>query len=110
MRRCRHRCVRSDNRPVGVSCGSDDDGGLAGDSACGEAANGAGNVFEVDGYIIAMFVAQASFERHPDLRIACTEAEADWIPHFIYRSDHAVQPECGAMSYKRLSKMPSEVC
>ena len=49
------------------------------------------------------------FERHPDLRVVCVEADAGWVPHYIYRMDHA---------YKRhrnwlqpgvaLSTLPSE--
>ena len=45
----------------------------------------------------------------PDLRVVCVEADAGWVPHFMYRMDHA---------YKRhrywlppgqeLSKLPSE--
>jgi len=29
------------------------------------------------------------FERHPDLRVVCAEADAGWVPHFMYRMDHA---------------------
>jgi hypothetical protein len=38
--------VRSGNRPGGGSAGSNDDGRLAGDSSCGEVADGVRNVFE----------------------------------------------------------------
>jgi predicted TIM-barrel fold metal-dependent hydrolase len=59
--------------------------------------------------VMAMLVLGGVFERHSDLRIVCAEADAGWVPHFMYRMDHA---------YKRhrfwlppgqeLSKMPSE--
>jgi predicted TIM-barrel fold metal-dependent hydrolase len=59
--------------------------------------------------IMAMLVLGGVFERHPDLRIVCVEADAGWVPHFMYRMDHA---------YKRhrywlppgqaLSRLPSE--
>jgi predicted TIM-barrel fold metal-dependent hydrolase len=59
--------------------------------------------------VMGMFVLGGVFERHPDLRIVCVEADAGWVPHFLYRMDHA---------YKRhrywlppgqeLSKLPSE--
>ena len=59
--------------------------------------------------VMGMFVLGGVFERHPDLRIVCVEADAGWVPHFMYRMDHA---------YKRhrywlppgqeLSKLPSE--
>jgi len=49
------------------------------------------------------------FERYPDLKVVCVEADAGWVPHYMYRRDHA---------YKRhrrwlapgvtLSKLPSE--
>lgn len=59
--------------------------------------------------IMAMLVLGGVFERHPDLRVVCVEADAGWVPHFMYRMDHA---------YKRhrywlppgqtLSRLPSE--
>jgi predicted TIM-barrel fold metal-dependent hydrolase len=59
--------------------------------------------------IMGMLVLGGVFERHPDLRIVCVEADAGWVPHFMYRMDHA---------YKRhrywlppgqaLSRLPSE--
>jgi uncharacterized protein len=60
--------------------------------------------------VIAMFVLGGVFERNPDLKIACTEADAGWIPHFMYRMDHAVDREGGVMNYRKLSKTPSEFC
>ncbi len=59
--------------------------------------------------VMAMLVMGGVFERHPNLSIVCAEADAGWVPHFMYRMDHA---------YKRhrywlppgqeLSKLPSE--
>lgn len=59
--------------------------------------------------IIGMLVLGGVFERQPDLKVVCVEADAGWVPHFAYRMDHA---------YKRhrywlppgqhLSKLPSE--
>ena len=60
--------------------------------------------------IMGMLVLGGVFERHPGLRIVCVEADAGWVPHFLYRMDHA---------YKRhrywlpagqtpLSRLPSE--
>ena len=53
--------------------------------------------------VIAMFVLGGVFERNPDLKIVCTEADAGWIPHFMYRMDHAVDREGGVM------KLPQDV-
>jgi predicted TIM-barrel fold metal-dependent hydrolase len=60
--------------------------------------------------IMAMLVLGGVFERNPELRIVCVEADAGWVPHFMYRMDHA---------YKRhrywlppgqeLSRLPSEI-
>jgi len=60
--------------------------------------------------VIAMFVLGGVFERNPDLKLVCSEADAGWIPHFMYRMDHAVDREGGVMGYRSLSKMPSEFC
>jgi predicted TIM-barrel fold metal-dependent hydrolase len=60
--------------------------------------------------VIATFVLGGVFERNPDLKIVCTEADAGWIPHFMYRMDHAVSREGNIMNYKKLSKTPSEFC
>ena len=59
--------------------------------------------------VIGTLVFGGVFERHPDLRIVCVEADAGWVPHYMYRMDHA---------YKRhrywlppgqeLSRLPSE--
>jgi uncharacterized protein len=59
--------------------------------------------------IMGMLVLGGVFERHPSLKIVCVEADAGWVPHFMYRMDHA---------YKRhrywlppgqeLTRMPSE--
>ena len=59
--------------------------------------------------IMGMLVLGGVFERHPDLQVVCVEADAGWVPHFMYRMDHA---------YKRhrywlppgqeLSRLPSE--
>lgn len=59
--------------------------------------------------IMGTFVFGGVFERNPDLRIVCVEADAGWAPHYMYRMDHA---------YKRhrnwlqpgvsLARLPSE--
>ena len=39
--------------------------------------------------IMGMFILGGVFERHPKLKIGCVEADAGWVPHFMYRLDHA---------------------
>jgi predicted TIM-barrel fold metal-dependent hydrolase len=59
--------------------------------------------------IMGTLVFGAVFERHPALKVVCVEADAGWVPHFMYRMDHAynrhrhwLQPD------QELSKQPSE--
>ena len=35
-----------------------------------------------------MLIFGGVFERHPKLRIVCVEADAGWVPHWMYRMDH----------------------
>jgi predicted TIM-barrel fold metal-dependent hydrolase len=39
--------------------------------------------------ILGMLVLGGVFERHPRLKVVCVEADAGWVPHFMYRMDHA---------------------
>ena len=39
--------------------------------------------------IMGMLVFGGVFERHPGLRVVCVEADAGWVPHYMYRMDHA---------------------
>jgi predicted TIM-barrel fold metal-dependent hydrolase len=59
--------------------------------------------------IMGTLVFGAVFERHPNLRVVCVEADAGWVPHFMYRMDHAfkrhrhwMQPD------QELTRLPSE--
>ena len=59
--------------------------------------------------IMGMLVLGGVFERHPRLRVVCVEADAGWVPHYMYRMDHAykrhrfwLQPD------QTLTKLPSE--
>jgi uncharacterized protein len=59
--------------------------------------------------IMGTLVFGAVFERHPRLKVVCVEADAGWVPHFMYRMDHAfkrhrywMQPD------QQLTKLPSE--
>ncbi|MBL6749075.1 MAG: amidohydrolase [Nevskia sp.] len=48
------------------------------------------------------------FERHPKLKIVCVEADAGWVPHYMYRMDHAYERHRYWLTAGKLSKMPSE--
>ena len=39
--------------------------------------------------LIGTFVFGGVFDRVPDLKIVCVEADAGWLPHYAYRMDHA---------------------
>ena len=59
--------------------------------------------------IMGMLVLGGVFERHPDLKIVCVEADAGWVPHFMYRMDHAYKRHrFWLKAGQDLSKMPSE--
>ena len=58
--------------------------------------------------IIGTFIFGGVFERHPQLKIVCVEADAGWAPHFMYRMDHAYDRHRYWMTGATLSKRPSE--
>lgn len=39
--------------------------------------------------IMGTLVFGGVFQRYPALRVVCAEADAGWIPHYLYRMDHA---------------------
>jgi predicted TIM-barrel fold metal-dependent hydrolase len=59
--------------------------------------------------IMGTLVLGGVFERHPDLRIVCVEADAGWVPHYMYRMDHAYKRHRNWLPPgQKLSKLPSE--
>jgi predicted TIM-barrel fold metal-dependent hydrolase len=58
--------------------------------------------------IIGMFIYGGVFDRNPDLRLVCVEADAGWAPHYMYRMDHAYNRHRYWRKCAELSKMPSE--
>ena len=48
------------------------------------------------------------FERHPKLKLVCAEGDAGWMPHYMYRMDHAAKFNWEGGVIKGLSKVPSE--
>jgi predicted TIM-barrel fold metal-dependent hydrolase len=58
--------------------------------------------------IIGMFILGGVFERHPKLKLVCVEADAGWVPHFMYRMDHAFKRHRYWLPAGTLSKLPSE--
>jgi predicted TIM-barrel fold metal-dependent hydrolase len=59
--------------------------------------------------IMGMLVLGGVFERHPGLKIVCVEADAGWVPHFMYRMDHAYnRHRYWLPPGQQLTRMPSE--
>ncbi|HVN37707.1 MAG TPA: amidohydrolase family protein [Myxococcota bacterium] len=59
--------------------------------------------------IMGTLVLGGVFERHPDLRIVCAEADAGWVPHYMYRMDHAYKRHRYWLpAGQKLSRLPSE--
>jgi uncharacterized protein len=58
--------------------------------------------------IIGLFIFGGVFERHPRLKLVCVEADAGWVPHFMYRMDHAWERHRYWLTGATLSRMPSE--
>jgi predicted TIM-barrel fold metal-dependent hydrolase len=49
------------------------------------------------------------FSRHPKLRIVCVEADAGWVPHYMYRMDHAYKRHRNWLAPNvKLERLPSE--
>ena len=59
--------------------------------------------------IMGTLVLGGVFERHPKLKIVCVEADAGWVPHYMYRMDHAYKRHHNWLpAGQKLSKLPSE--
>lgn len=59
--------------------------------------------------IMGTLVFGGVFERFPDLKVVCVEADAGWVPHYMYRMDHAYNRHRNWMAPGiNLSKLPSE--
>ncbi len=59
--------------------------------------------------IMGTLVFGGVFERFPDLKVVCVEADAGWVPHYMYRMDHAYNRHRNWMAPGiSLSKLPSE--
>ena len=58
--------------------------------------------------ILGTFIFGGVFERHPALRVVSVEADAGWVPHYMYRMDHAYSRHRYWLPSGTLTKMPSE--
>ena len=59
--------------------------------------------------IMGTLILGGVFERHPALRVVCVEADAGWVPHYMYRMDHAYKRHRNWLPPgQKLSRLPSE--
>jgi predicted TIM-barrel fold metal-dependent hydrolase len=58
--------------------------------------------------LISMFVFDGIFMRHPKLSIVSVEADGGWIPHWMYRMDHAYNRHRHWLQGRELEMLPSE--
>ena len=59
--------------------------------------------------IMGTLILGGVFERHPKLKVVCVEADAGWVPHYMYRMDHAYKRHRNWLPPgQELSKLPSE--
>ncbi|MGF1598284.1 MAG: amidohydrolase family protein [Acidimicrobiales bacterium] len=58
--------------------------------------------------VVGMMTLGGVFERHPGLKLVVAESDAGWLPHYMYRMDHAARIHTGDGVLKGLSKLPSD--
>jgi predicted TIM-barrel fold metal-dependent hydrolase len=58
--------------------------------------------------ILAMFVFGRVFERHPNLKLVCVEADAGWAPHYMYRMDHYYKRHRHWQGFPDMQRLPSD--
>jgi predicted TIM-barrel fold metal-dependent hydrolase len=58
--------------------------------------------------ILSMFIFGRVFERNPELKLVCVEADAGWAPHFMYRMDHFYRRHRFWLQFDEMPKLPSE--
>lgn len=58
--------------------------------------------------IMGTLIFSGVFDRHPNLRVVCAEADAGWAPHYMYRMDHAYKRHRYWMKAPPLKRLPSD--
>ena len=70
--------------------------------------NGFMSIIRANQDVIGTLIFSAVFDRNPDLRIVCVEADAGWVPHYMYRMDHAFDRHRHWLPAGTLSRRPSD--
>ena len=73
----------------------------------GHSANAFMNLIRGVQDLLGLFVFGGVFERHPELQMVVAEGDAGWVPHWMYRSDHAAE-RWGRSMQRTISKQPSD--
>ena len=76
-------------------------------NARGNKINGFMNIIRGIQDIVGLFVLGGVFDRHPNLKMVCAEGDAGWLPHYIYRMDHAYDRHGYHLQGRGLSQYPS---
>lgn len=58
--------------------------------------------------VISSFIWGRVFERFPELKLVCAEADAGWVPHFMYRADHFYNRHRFHQKVPDMKRLPSE--
>ena len=58
--------------------------------------------------LIGALILGGVFERHPGIKVVCVEADAGWVPHYIYRIDTVFERHQSWLPTDKLSKSPGE--
>jgi predicted TIM-barrel fold metal-dependent hydrolase len=74
----------------------------------GPAINGFMSIIRANQDVIGALIFSGVFERFPELKVVCVEADAGWVPHFMYRMDHALKRHGHWLTHGALSLLPSE--
>ncbi len=58
--------------------------------------------------LMGTFVFGGVFDRNPDLKVVCVEADAGWLAHWMRRADHAMVRHHKWLAHGSLSRLPSQ--
>jgi uncharacterized protein len=58
--------------------------------------------------VIGTLIFGGVFDRVPELRVVCVEADAGWVPHWMYRADHAIDRHRNWLTAAPLERRPSD--
>jgi len=82
--------------------------GALAQQARGPRINGFLSIIRGNQDIMGTLIYGGVFDRHPKLKVVCAEADAGWVPHYMYRMDHAYKRHRYWMKAPSLERMPSE--